>query len=577
MRKTLSILLKTLVKPFYRRYAGPLLLVFILFFGAVGELSGDKPDYTGPFPQLHYQYALILGILTSRIFDLLVLTAWLIYGEKCAQFVLTSFQSPGYRFLQILDNLDRKRSFTVLLIVQSFLYLPVSLYAIAIIAVAVYKGWIGAAFLVAAIILLICLVMAARFELRLRSRPLSPGLQDHLSGGPRIHTLAPGTSTNTPEFLPLKETRALLHKALVRPYYKENAGLFLFIFILLFGVVAPSQQLNYHYHLILGMLNTPALFGLVMLVWYFYSEKCTRFILARLQSPELSFLDILNALPAGKIYRQLSRVYVGLFLPVYGYTLAVLGVAFYLGASGTMLLIALTLALLQGVQVRRILQRLRSPGRQHRIPRRLRFLSGKRRAYGPSSLPYWRIFIRYLVKEQKGLFLGIKLFNGSILYLLLHAQGQTPGDYDLRMPILFYSIGLFGHGVLVYRLRALEETRLVFYRGLPISLPKRMLQYGLLYLVVLIPEMILISWLSPKLLHYVDAIEFVGWSYAVLLLLDSLLFVRPFPMKGYLKLLFCIFMIVYGGVLGGFFLLLTILTFLAATTLFFWSYYRYEA
>ena len=556
MRKIFPVLLKTLVKPFYRRYAGPLLLIFILFFGAVGELSGDRPSYTGPLPQWHYQYALILGILSTPVFFGLTLLLWLIYAQKCAGFVLAVLDRPEHGFLQLLDRLDPKSSYGYFLLVQFLLFLPVSLYAAAITGVALYKGWYGAAVLVPGIVVLLAAAVAARFQRRLRIRRGRYGLAPELRPVPLP--------------LALQKTRRLLHRSFVRPYYRENAGLFLFLFILLFGVVAPSQQLNYHYHLILGMLSTPVLFGLVSLAWWLYAEKTVHFILTRLRAPDHSFVYLLNLLSPAKTYGLLLRIQAWLYLPVSLYGVAVMGVAVHRGSSLQAAGVGLYLLLLQFLGAARMLRQLQHPpsGTSSRI------LSLAGRLPPARFRPYWHFLLRSVLREHKALLLGIKLFNGAMLYLLLKAV--SPDDYDLRMPLLFYSIGLFGHGVLIYRLRELEELRLVFYRGLPVPLLRRMGQYLLLCLLLLVPELILVSWLSPAPLHYRDAVGFFLWGYALLLLMNSLLFMRAFPMKDYLKLLFFIFLVLYACVLAGALPWLTGLTFVAAAGLFYGSYYRYE-
>jgi hypothetical protein len=48
MTSIFRILVKSLVRQFYRQNAGQLIFVFILFIGAVGELEGQL-KYTGPF------------------------------------------------------------------------------------------------------------------------------------------------------------------------------------------------------------------------------------------------------------------------------------------------------------------------------------------------------------------------------------------------------------------------------------------------------------------------------------------------------------------------------------------------
>src|SRR5258706_4120653 len=140
MTPIFRILVKSLVRQFYRQNAGQLIFVFILFIGAVGELEGQL-KYTGPLFQFHYQYALILGMLGNRMLFALVFFAWLLYAEKCAQFVLGSLQQPDHSFAYLLNELPAKKMFGLLCRVQWLLFLPIGLYSLAILGVAIYKGW----------------------------------------------------------------------------------------------------------------------------------------------------------------------------------------------------------------------------------------------------------------------------------------------------------------------------------------------------------------------------------------------------------------------------------------------------
>jgi hypothetical protein len=46
---------------------------------------------------------------------------------------------------------------------------------------------------------------------------------------------------------------------------------------------------------------------------------------------------------------------------------------------------------------------------------------------------------------------------------------HTKEESDMVCFLLFYSFGLMGHGVLIYKIRQMEDLP-GFYRGLPVSL-----------------------------------------------------------------------------------------------------------
>jgi hypothetical protein len=374
----------------------------------------------------------------------------------------------------------------------------------------------------------------------------------------------------------MNSSQTILKKSLVNPYYRQNIGFFLFIFIVFFGVIAPSQIPAYHYGLITGMLKTPALFSVVFLAWLIYMIKCNRFVIDCLHSPDYSFLNMLSRMDGKKSYFLLLRMQLLLSLPVSLYGFAVTGIAFQNGWYGEAVLVLLYILFLclAGAGWHQYL--LRNPGKENRIA----FLGNHPlakpmfllRSHGKQF--YWQFLARYLIHDSKLLVAGTKFFSCGMLYLLV--KSLTQQNYDTRMSFLLFSFGIFSHSLLIFRCRNMEESSLLFYRGLPLSPVRRAVQYGLFYLILLIPEGITIGWLTPGCLHYSDAIQFLVCGYSILLLLNSLLFLAPFSMKNYLKLAFCIFVLEYFFTLSGELIPSSIFFFAIAGGLFISRYYRYQ-
>jgi hypothetical protein len=353
-----------------------------------------------------------------------------------------------------------------------------------------------------------------------------------------------------------------LARAIVRPYYRQNTSLFLFLIVLMFSFssLISHDPLQYHYKLIVGMLTVAMVLVLVFAAWFLYMAQCARYVGFLLRDPRYTFLNMLH--PAGNLrsYLLLLHVQLWLSLPISSYAIAITGVAIYQRWYGMAILVPAYLFFLCLLGALWCQFHLHRPGRSFSQTLRLRLN------------PYWSFFIRFILHERKSLFFTIKLFSCSTLVLLLKDLG--PDDYDLRMPILFYSFGVFAHGVLIYRFRELENTRLVFYRGLPVSLWRRFLQYGLLYGLLFVPEIITIIRLTHRPLHTGDAILLSVYGYSLLLLLNSLLFAGALKMGEYVRLIVAIFLLQYGFVLAGALVWLTGIFMVSATGMFFWGYYR---
>jgi hypothetical protein len=276
---------------------------------------------------------------------------------------------------------------------------------------------------------------------------------------------------------------------------------------------------------------------------------------------------MLSLLDSKTLFGLLVWVQLQLFIPIILYIVIILVTGIYLHAYISCLIIGFYFIILCLISARWYLFIIQIPGRS------LQTLKGKL-LFKKWETPYWSLFTRYIGRNKKLVFSGIKIYSCAVLYLMV--INQTRVEYDLSMIILFFSLGILGHGLIIHQLRDLEESRLTFYRTVPRSLSNRFIQYAILYFILLLPEIITIVLLTPYYLHFKDAILLILFSYSVLMFLNSLLFIQFFKMKDYLKIILCIFLLIYFSVLTATIPLLCILLFISSMAIFFGSYYQYE-
>lgn len=364
-------------------------------------------------------------------------------------------------------------------------------------------------------------------------------------------------------------SRSILIKSIVKPFYQRHAGLLVMVFVLMFGVVNildRAKFTDYHFFLIKGLLTNPFLFLLVLLLWLLYIKKTEQFTINTLKSPEYSFLHLLSILEKKKLFFLLIEMQSLLLLPVLIYAAIIIPTGIYLHAYMGCLIIVIFLIAGITISARIYLTTILNPGKS--IPARS-ILS-----LNLKSMPYWSFFIRFIAENKKLLFAGIKIYSCVILYEMI--RNQTRIVYDLRMIFIFYSLGLLGHGLLIYQLRDMEESRLAFYRTIPRSLLNRFMQYGMLYFILLIPEFITIASLTPAYLLARDSILFITFSFTLVLFLNSLLFIQLFRSKDYLKIILCLFFLIYFCVLSKTIAWLCIGLYFSSMVIFITGYYRFE-
>ena len=90
---------------------------------------------------------------------------------------------------------------------------------------------------------------------------------------------------------------------------------------------------------------------------------------------------------------------------------------------------------------------------------------------------YQVILLRFISNKQKIMWIGIKVFTCGILYLV--ARNNSSAEYDAQFAFMFFNFGILANGVIIYRIREFEESYLLSYRGLPITLLKRFLEIRL--------------------------------------------------------------------------------------------------
>jgi len=363
----------------------------------------------------------------------------------------------------------------------------------------------------------------------------------------------------------------ILFQSLVKSFYRENAGAFLFFFTVLFFIVGDFHGagiIEYHYSLITGILENNYFLLFVCFAWLLYARKCATYVSEILYKPEYAFLHILNYLGKTKRYALFFFTALLLLLPVLLYACLIIIVGWKRHFYATAILLVTYLVLLCAVSAARHVHQLNSQERIITPP-------AKKVSWLTQLLTtYPLVLIRFIAHKQLFVWLGIKIFTCGILYAI--SRNNTLSSYDFSSVFWFFNFGIIANGILVYRIREFETSHLAFYRGVPVSLPKRLLEYSLVYFMLLLPELITLSKLVPVHLHYRDAGSFALSSYSLLLFLHSITFLRRFSMSTYLKIVLLIACIQFIFLIFASLTLLSLLFFLLAILLFLFRYYRFE-
>ncbi|SFW35406.1 hypothetical protein [Chitinophaga sancti] len=359
-------------------------------------------------------------------------------------------------------------------------------------------------------------------------------------------------------------TKYLL-RSLVSPFFRENGGLIIFIYTMTVFIVnsqSGAGVYEYHLFLVLGTFRHAGMMATVFFLWLLYTRKFTAFVVTEMYKPENMFLHVFNYLSRK---RKIMLLFVATFLlmiPVWAYVIFMIITGLQYGYIGGVALIIgylLLLCLLSATWLEHRLQYL-AEGKTPVI-RSIRFTS------------YTGTLLRYVATKQLVTWTGLKIFTCGLLFLI--AVNNPMRYYDGQTIFMVVSLGILGNGILVCRCREFEDLYLSFYRTLPVSLKRRLLEYALLDLILIIPEIIILLLFVPKHMPLNDALTFCLCGYSSMLLMTSLTFYRHFTRSQFYKLLSIVLCVQYLFLMTIGLPALYIALTLAAIFLFRWRYYKY--
>ncbi|MCD2422722.1 hypothetical protein LQ567_08115 [Niabella pedocola] len=364
----------------------------------------------------------------------------------------------------------------------------------------------------------------------------------------------------------------IFYQSFVKPFYRENAGTFVFVFTMFFfvvGTVDGAGLFKYHYGLIKALLGIPAFLVIAILLWGFYARKCAVFITQLLQQPPYRFFSVFRNLPRRLQYTLFAITDFILLLPLTFYLVLVITEGFYLQRVTATIIVLILLVACGTLLPAWHVYVLNNPERSRF------FLKGFK---GPAANPmlfYSGILIRAVQQTQKLAWLGIKLYTCTVLYFT-SANNQLAPD-DLQLTFLLFSFGILANGVFINRLRRYEEQYLSFYRSLPVSVAKRFITYALYCWVLVLPELVLLFFLSGRYLNSRTAFFFGTYAFSAVLLLLGISFVKQVTVKPLAAILLLLFFTGYFIMMASGIGLISLVFFPGAVILFLTRYYRSEA
>ncbi|MET0394218.1 MAG: hypothetical protein ABW019_13820 [Chitinophagaceae bacterium] len=325
-----------------------------------------------------------------------------------------------------------------------------------------------------------------------------------------------------------------LSHAIARPFYRRYAGVFLFLFFLLFGI-QPSfaDALRFHYAVIQGILQSPAFFLLAFAAAAVYTLTTILFIKQCLQKVAFDFLFLLNAIPPSARLAHLFRLNSLLLAPagLYGLLVVIIAVLTHRTAMGLLFLAAILVLHVLAAAAALVL--LRGAKMNQAVVAR-RFIPVSLR---PSLVLF---LLKFIFQKQFAVLLVTKLVSFAGLYFFVQLDHAV---FENRMLWLIFITVLAGHSLIVYRNFAFVENELFFYRNMPVPLMRIAAACLVVYTILLLPEGWALRGLWINQQEPGDYVWMVLTGPLFLLLNHALLYAEGMDTGERLKLLFGVWLV----------------------------------
>lgn len=363
----------------------------------------------------------------------------------------------------------------------------------------------------------------------------------------------------------MKSLHRILYRSVTEPFYQQHAGLFLFSFFILFGIQPSAYHvLQFHYSIILSILDSPLFFGAAFFIWAIYTLKVILFIRSCFKKEAYDFLYQLLAIPKANGQQLLARTILAMQAPlmVYALVIAIIAVKEKYFLPGLIVMVSVALLFLAAVYASwQLLKRTKD---NQRIQKSIGL---------PLRPGLFSLLLQFVFRKQFITLLILKTVSFAALYFFARTDSQV---FEDRMLWLLYITALAGHGVIIYRNFHFMEDELSFYRNLPVSYGYTFLSLAAIYTVLLIPEI----WaLKSILLIRHDGMEYcwlILTGPSLLLLIHCLLYAEDLKMQDFLGLLFGIWVVFIFFSLSSMHWLMPAIGFVFGFILFRISYYKYE-
>jgi hypothetical protein len=361
--------------------------------------------------------------------------------------------------------------------------------------------------------------------------------------------------------LPLTD---VLLKIFANGFFRVHAGILLFVFLAMVGIVPPQYLIGYHKALMLAMDSSSVVMVVAFVIWLIYAVKSWHYVSGQIFAPGQHFLFYSsNALNRSKQLKSWFWVQAAILSPVISYAFIAVCVGFanhYYLLPVCILLYLIALTYLSAVIYIKQVNKLIDGSSQSILLR----LSSKFRK------PCFSLYIYHILDKHKVPYLITKALSWLIINGVFYVFADV--KTDARVAGIAILAVITAHIVLIFEERKFEENGLSFSRSLPYSRQRLFLNFICVYFFLLIPESI---WLFSRF-NPLMAAELLLAGLSTAMLFHCLLYWFGLNMDRYLQWILGLFIVLFWIIMFKLLWVLIPLNLGVAYWLFYSNYYKFE-
>lgn len=316
----------------------------------------------------------------------------------------------------------------------------------------------------------------------------------------------------------------ILNRCIVVEFYKQNAAFFGFLFLVLFGFIKGSE------HIVIGsfLVANPSTLFFLYLLWIGYAIKVVLFVIPILNKKENQFLNAFFLLPLRSKIKAISFISISLLLPSIAYTAFLITLAIPHAFCWSIGSLIISISILLFSLSFLLLKKLNSLPHEKSFVQ-IRFLN-------KAAKPSYLFFIEHLIRNDFVLFLLSKAY--SCLVIIGASELYRTDQFDIRLISTGVLLAFVGNVAILHKYVWFYFYKLRFAKNLPESFLKIVSSQFLTFLILLIPEIVVLIRYFPLTPTLFDVSGILAFGFSIISLIYGLLILKQIELSDFVIRIF---------------------------------------